>query len=633
MYREGFRNRMKQYKKAREENPGLKYWEWKDIPKYNEGTGSVGMPSTTSADGRTKYVYYDPTMDLEYQNINLPEVTITGNKNAGKRLPMKVPEGSYERFKTLGEVGKTVGSFLPIAGEMIDTYDLATDIKNKNWTNTAIRAGSYFIPNVIEKFAGPIYRGIRNNWRKFNRNLNIGINQNSNYFLGEYLPIVSDRITEKELKKLGIERYKQVPFFDENTINIASSQYKNAQQRNVQSAKEAIKKVQLHNIGKFTPSQLKEINEIFKEDPRYADFISSHPELNPLDIETVDRFVTKQNSFIRGVYSDQDNDELIKSMMTENISDVSKKKGGDRLGTNATGIYVSNSGEIADRFQRSLYESARSDIALLYKKAATDINTPIKERLAAERRRIFPYDIVPGSDKLSYQSLVDLGYVAKEAQYTTRLGNKLPGYERAYISKELDTPNLEINDLQTTKTNLEDKKGRWGIGGVESIPELEDKLFDGFNIGTSYGDYLHLMKTLKSPNLTKSVANPQWTLNYGPLKLETEKLLKSQMDKQIDLKRKVYNNPYLQVARDLDLNKEPIFGIGGTLSGTGAGIYGIMNSDSAKLRERFNTAMDDPQFEKYYRSSTVKPKDYSSSVDYVNAVLDTWNKEHPDKQF
>ena len=37
MDREGFRNRLKQYKKAREENPGLKYWEWKSIPKYDEG--------------------------------------------------------------------------------------------------------------------------------------------------------------------------------------------------------------------------------------------------------------------------------------------------------------------------------------------------------------------------------------------------------------------------------------------------------------------------------------------------------------------------------------------------------------------------------------------------------------------
>lgn len=47
MDREGFRNRLKQYKQAREENPGLKYWEWKaqpaekDIPKYDEGTDGI----------------------------------------------------------------------------------------------------------------------------------------------------------------------------------------------------------------------------------------------------------------------------------------------------------------------------------------------------------------------------------------------------------------------------------------------------------------------------------------------------------------------------------------------------------------------------------------------------------------
>ena len=46
MDREGFRNRLKQYKKAREENPGLKYWEWKDIPKYDEGTNEVIGPPT-----------------------------------------------------------------------------------------------------------------------------------------------------------------------------------------------------------------------------------------------------------------------------------------------------------------------------------------------------------------------------------------------------------------------------------------------------------------------------------------------------------------------------------------------------------------------------------------------------------
>ena len=45
MDREEFKSRLKQYKKAREENPGLKYWEWRSIPKYDEG-GSVMGPVT-----------------------------------------------------------------------------------------------------------------------------------------------------------------------------------------------------------------------------------------------------------------------------------------------------------------------------------------------------------------------------------------------------------------------------------------------------------------------------------------------------------------------------------------------------------------------------------------------------------
>ena len=46
MDREGFRNSMKQYIQAREENPGLKYWEWNDNPKYDEGSDGVTGPPT-----------------------------------------------------------------------------------------------------------------------------------------------------------------------------------------------------------------------------------------------------------------------------------------------------------------------------------------------------------------------------------------------------------------------------------------------------------------------------------------------------------------------------------------------------------------------------------------------------------
>ena len=48
MDREGFRNRLKQYKKAREENPGLKYWVWKDdiVASFRSALDSTKLDKT-----------------------------------------------------------------------------------------------------------------------------------------------------------------------------------------------------------------------------------------------------------------------------------------------------------------------------------------------------------------------------------------------------------------------------------------------------------------------------------------------------------------------------------------------------------------------------------------------------------
>lgn len=44
MERNEFRERMNQFKKARETNPQLSYWEWKAIPKYENGTDGIDKP-------------------------------------------------------------------------------------------------------------------------------------------------------------------------------------------------------------------------------------------------------------------------------------------------------------------------------------------------------------------------------------------------------------------------------------------------------------------------------------------------------------------------------------------------------------------------------------------------------------
>ena len=627
MDREGFRSRLKQYKKAREENPGLKYWEWKDIPKYDEGTNGVTLKEKEDAFWRGDTQKMAELVEREGKQLtyitpqsNMDEVVITANKPK---------QNQYSEL----DFAKDVAGFVPILGDAIDIYDAGKSLYDGNYSQAALLGATLLLPNWLEKGGKYLYKGIRNNWRRFKRNLHMHPSYNNQYMLGESINSVANRVADNEVRKSGIEEYIHTPFFRENDIERIRTNYVNAQQRNAQSAKEAIKEVQVHNIGKFTPTQLREINEIFKEDPRYADFILSHPELNPLDAETVDRFITKQNSFIRGVHSNEDNDLLIQQMLTENPSDAGKKVGGDRLGTDSRGIYVSNSGEIADRFQRSVGSSVRSDIGFLQKTPATDVDTPIRERLAAERRRIFPFDIVSNAESLSYKDLVDLGYVAKEAQYTTRFGNKLPGYERAYISNTFDTPTLTISDLQTVKGNLKDKKGRWGIGGVSSVPELEDQLFDGLNIGTSYGDFLHLMRALKSPNLTTRRYNFDFGDQVYKRQRELNNLFGKQVDKQIEIKNKILKNPYLNAAQNVYLNRGPIFGISGTLGITGASVYGIMNSPDARQRDRFQNAMEDDEFAEWYRKSSISPNDYPNTTSYVDALMKEWNKQNPNKSF
>lgn len=75
MDREGFRSRLKQYKEARESNPQLKYWEWKDIPKYAEGEDGIEEwnPRIT-AEGYDDKGYYVRAMN------SLPEITVVGSK-------------------------------------------------------------------------------------------------------------------------------------------------------------------------------------------------------------------------------------------------------------------------------------------------------------------------------------------------------------------------------------------------------------------------------------------------------------------------------------------------------------------------------------------------------------------------
>lgn len=82
MDREGFRNRLKQYKQAREENPGLKYWEWKHIPKYDEGTDGV-RDNTYVAPIEKEQVFIPATGELKRKQELLNTLSRNGQIKSG----------------------------------------------------------------------------------------------------------------------------------------------------------------------------------------------------------------------------------------------------------------------------------------------------------------------------------------------------------------------------------------------------------------------------------------------------------------------------------------------------------------------------------------------------------------------
>lgn len=115
MEREAFRQRMQQYKQARENNPQLKYWDWK---KYADG-GIVDEdpPQNTSERPITNF---DPKGD--------PYNPIYGyNPGAGPK-DMRSIEAAYLQFATPGQYTKwfnkipLLGTY-PIVNKQFQNYE------------------------------------------------------------------------------------------------------------------------------------------------------------------------------------------------------------------------------------------------------------------------------------------------------------------------------------------------------------------------------------------------------------------------------------------------------------------------------------------------------------------------------
>ena len=211
--------------------------------------------------------------------------------------------------------------------------------------------------------------------------------------------------------------------------------------------------------------------QLFADNPEYYEFIQ-RTGLDPMSQETVDKFMLRQGTSLRGVTAN--NPMNAQKYLTE--TEVGRvMTGGDRLITNG-GLYTSNSTGIADAFKNPTSNKEESGyVGTLFHDFQTDKTQPIAEQLKQYRDKVGfsnEGDIFAGTEaqNISRNKYLEDGVVALESPYGRSNGDMLRVTERAYLPltgpKGTKGKPVEILESNFYPSQV-DKKGRWNTAGVE----------------------------------------------------------------------------------------------------------------------------------------------------------------------
>ena len=211
--------------------------------------------------------------------------------------------------------------------------------------------------------------------------------------------------------------------------------------------------------------------QLFADNPEYYEFIQ-RTGLNPMSQETVDKFMLRQGTSLRGVTAN--NPMNAQKYLTE--TEVGRDmKGGDRLRTNG-GLYTSNSTGIADAFKNPTANKEEAGyVGTLFHDFQTDKTQPIAEQLKQYRDKVGfsnEGDIFAGTEtqNASRNKYLEDGVIALESPYGRSNGDMLRVTERAYLplTGPKGTKGKPVEILESNfYPSQTDKKGRWNTAGVE----------------------------------------------------------------------------------------------------------------------------------------------------------------------
>lgn len=213
----------------------------------------------------------------------------------------------------------------------------------------------------------------------------------------------------------------------------------------------------------FNKGIIADYDDLMNHNPEYYKFLEE-TNLPWNEQSTVDAFLKRQKTSLRGVYADDK--ETAKKYLTEIQS---KRKGGDRLGTNG-GLYSSNSTGIADAFKNPDNGVSNGYIGKLHYDFGINRDKPIVDQLRQARMKIVrggKNNVFAGTKyyKESIKNARKQGAVAIEDNYGRSNGDVLNVTERAYLPGSAKQDKLTLQNLKEYLAQ-ENQRGRWNTQGV-----------------------------------------------------------------------------------------------------------------------------------------------------------------------
>ena len=224
--------------------------------------------------------------------------------------------------------------------------------------------------------------------------------------------------------------------------------------------------------GKLTTKELeKAYYDLMNHNPEYYTFLKE-TNLPWNKQSTVDEFLKRQQTSLRGVYAD--NKETAKDYLT---TIQSKRVGGDRLNTHG-GLYTSNSTGIANAFKNPNNGISNGYIGKLVYDFDIDKTKSIADQLRQARMKIVRggnNNVFAGTTYYpkSITEARKQGAVAVEDNYGRSNGDVLNVTERAYFPGSAKQNKLTLQNLEEYLAQ-ENQRGRWNTSGVDKMKGDEE---------------------------------------------------------------------------------------------------------------------------------------------------------------